>query len=183
MINRAKAAFARNELLNEFIPVPQALRDTMSGSFGDEAQQALLEAQEINNLNTYGYKNWYDFCVAKWGTKWDIGNDDGSQISEIIHEPLNDDDNQLVPSVSMNFQSAWSPPVEAYEVLKELGFDVEATYYEPGMSFCGMWHDGCDSHYDITGDSTWVEKNIPKAIWDAENIVEMMAESEEFDNS
>ncbi len=35
MIKRAYDAFGRNEFLNEFIPVPQDLLNTISGSYGD----------------------------------------------------------------------------------------------------------------------------------------------------
>ena len=29
-----------------------------------------------------------------------------------------------------------------------LGFDVQASYFEPGMSFAGTWHNGVDDYYE-----------------------------------
>jgi hypothetical protein len=45
------------------------------------------------------------------------------------------------------FDSAWSPPVKAYEKLEELGFTITASYYEPGCDFCGEWENGQDYEY------------------------------------
>jgi hypothetical protein len=53
-------------------------------------------------------------------------------------------------------------------------------YYEAGMGFCGTYNseDGGES-YDITGDSSWVELNIPSDIDAQFNISEQMREWEE----
>ena len=74
MIERARKAFNGEGLLQEFIPVPQELRDTVSGSMGEDKREA-HEAQQKANVEKYGYANWYDFCVNEWGTKWEIGAD------------------------------------------------------------------------------------------------------------
>jgi len=82
---------------------------------------------------------WYDWRVQHWGTKWDIGSD-------------NNEAHGLNPTVvgnqaTMSFDSAWAPPIGLYEKLDGLGFLVSATYFEPGMSFCGKWYDGNDEYY------------------------------------
>jgi hypothetical protein len=48
------------------------------------------------------------------------------------------------------FDSAWSPPVNAYEKLVDLGFGVEAMYHEGGMCYAGTWTDGCDDYVDLS---------------------------------
>ena len=53
----------------------------------------------------------------------------------------------------MSFDSAWSPPTQAYEKLVDLGFSVRAYYYECGMGFCGIWDEGFDDYYEISGES------------------------------
>lgn len=69
----------------------------------------------------------YNVALEKWGTKWDV-------------EPLDVDfDGE---TMTTGFDSAWSPPVALYEYLKEQGFEVTASYYEPGMDFGGFWNDG-----------------------------------------
>ena len=115
MIARAKKAFDEGRLLDEFIPVPPSCRDTIAGSVGDPVEQAKLEKAEQDNLDKHGYKNWYDFCVNEWGTKWDIGADG---------QPAQDIEGGLM----LSFDSAWSPPLNAYEKLMDLGFEIEARY-------------------------------------------------------
>lgn len=166
MIERARKAFNDGRLLDEFIPVPQALRDTVSG-FPAEDQRAAHEAQMAENIEKYGYKDWYDFCVNQWGTKWDVGADGQPAIDN--------DTNTLV----MNFDSAWAPPTTAYERLMELGFKILAYYYEPGMAFCGRWDDGDDDYYDYGGmTSDEVAETIPDDLDECFAISESMAEWE-----
>lgn len=166
MIKRAYEAFARSEFLNEFIPVPKDLADTVSGSYADADAQAALQAQEQANIEKHGYKTWYDFCVNEWGTKWDVGDGQGIQTW---------DDHELV----VYFDSAWAPPIAAYEKLMDLGFTVYATYYEPGCAFAGIYEDGTDSCYDLAGmNSSEVRNDIPEELDDAFCISESMAEYE-----
>lgn len=75
--------------------------------------------------------DWYDWSVSNWGTKWDI-NMEGLQF-------------ELLPDgramIHGWFDSAWSPPVGAYEKFCAANDDVYicASYFEPGMSFIGIW--------------------------------------------
>ena len=166
MIVRAREAFARGEFLNEFVPVPKELSDTVAGSHSDEEAQAQLLAQTEDNIKKYGYGNWYDFCVNEWGTKWDVG--DSSGINSCT-------DTELI----VYFDSAWSPPIAAYERLLDLGFTVYATYYEPGCAFAGIWDNGDDDYYDISQmDSGDVQQQLPSELDDAFGISESMAEYE-----
>jgi len=165
MIKRAKEAFAEGEFLNEFIPVPEDLKIT-AGKLGDPVAQAELELKEQANIARHGYKTWYDFCVNEWGTKWDVG--DGSGIQTW-------DEHELI----VYFDSAWSPPVQAYGRLIDLGFTVYATYYEPGSAFAGIWEDGNDDYYDLSGmDSGDVKQQLPQELDDAFGISDAMADWE-----
>lgn len=167
MIQRAKRAFTEGKLLNEFIPVPEDLH-IVAGRVGDDSdpKQIELEAAEKRNIEKYGYKTWYDFCVAEWGTKWDVGGDDGC-VTE-------DSPNKL----TMSFDSAWSPPVDAYVKLEELGFQVRAYYYEPGMCFAGIYEDGSDDCYSDWGDSQGAKDTLPEALDEMFCISESQAEWE-----
>jgi hypothetical protein len=167
MIARAKTAFEAGRLLDEFIPVPQALQ-IVAGRVGadDEPEQIKLHEQTMHNLSTYGYANWHNWCVNEWGTKWDVGNDGECQDVE--------------NGLQLTFDSAWSPPIEAYKRLEEQGFHIEAMYYEPGMAFCGEYTTGLgENTITIEGDSTWVEENVPEVLDHAFAISENMAEWEE----
>jgi hypothetical protein len=166
-IARARQAAEKDGLLNEFIPVPKDLKETISGYMGDEEEQKQLEIQQAYNLKHYGYANWYDFCVNEWGTKWDV-------TGEV--EDYDDD------GIQIYFDSAWAPPIGAYEKLKSMGFEIEANYYEPGCAFVGEWLDGEDFCYQIEGNSEWVRENIPEHLDDAYSISESMEQWEEETN-
>ena len=167
MIARAKTAFEERRLLQEFCPVPKELTDTTAGFMGrDTYAQELLEATEKINLKWFGHKNWYDWCINEWGTKWDVGGDDG----QIMDETPN--------SLSMSFSSAWSPPTEAYRKMEDLGFSIRAFYYESGCAFCGCYDSGYDDCYSIDGNSEWVKDCIPEHIDETFCISESMAEWE-----
>jgi hypothetical protein len=138
MIQRAYDALERGEFLSEFIPVPEQLK-IVAGMVSDEAEQAKLEADTKRNVEELGYGNWYDYCVGEWGTKWDVG----QQGCQDIHP-----EGRMLHT---SFDSAWSPPVNAYEKLMDMGFGVEAMYYEGGMAYAGTWTDGCDDYVDLSG--------------------------------
>lgn len=170
MIARAREAFTKGAFLHEFIPVPLCLTETVAGSFSDPEKQAALEKSEQDNLNAYNYKNWYDFCVNEWGTKWDVGGDDGY---------INDIEGGLI----LSFDSAWAPPIAAYQRLLEQGFKIRAMYYEPGMCFAGVWEDGVDDYYEYSDmSSDDVAKELPVELDEAFGISEQMAEWESEEN-
>jgi hypothetical protein len=81
---RATAANESAAIFNLIKPVPQALQ-IVSGWSGDAEEQAALEEAYQRNLDTYGYQNWYEYCVAEWGTKWDASEAtydlDGNQVT------------------------------------------------------------------------------------------------------
>lgn len=167
MLERARNAFKDGRLLDEFVPVPKELQ-IVAGRVGadDNPDQIALEAAEKSNLEKFGYTNWYDFCVSEWGTKWDVGGD-GYEAQDI-------------PSgLIMSFDSAWAPPIQAYEKMMDLGFSVRASYYEPGMAFCGVWEDGSDDYYDIGNmSSDQVRDLLPEHLDEAYGISECIAEYE-----
>ena len=167
MLERARDALNRGEFLNEFIPVPKELQ-IVSGRVGDatDPAQIELEAQEKSNREQFGYATWYDFCVNEWGTKWDVGGD--GMTCEIENG-----------RIAASFDSAWSPPIAAYEKLVELGFSVRAYYYEGGMNFAGIWEDGIDDFYELETSSEAVREQIPTVLDEMFCISEYMAEYEE----
>ena len=173
MIKRAHDALERGEFLNEFHPVPPDLKIVAGRVGGDEdAEQQALVLQENANRDKYGYANWYDWCVNEWGTKWDVG-DEGSAT-------LNEDG-----SLTASFNSAWSPPIEAYRMLEYLGFKIKAYYFEGGMMFAGIYEDGDDDYYEIGGmNSEQINAELPKELDEMFGISEQVEEyeSEEADD-
>ena len=84
----------------------------------------------------------YGNAVEAWGTKWDV-NTDGMEFT---------DNGDGTAEISGFFDSAWSPPVAAFQTLSE-DLDscyLELCYFEPGMCFVGYWDsEGADDHYTI----------------------------------
>ena len=150
MIERAVRAAGEGRLLSEFVPCPQALLDTEEIRTFDPVARDEIDAKREANIAEYGYASWYDWCIANWDTKWDVD----------CHAVKREDANNAF----MAFDSAWRPPIAFYEQLEQLGFIVEAYWYEPGMMFCGLREDCVDNHYDIHGDSEWVVNNIPEEL-------------------
>ena len=101
-------------------------------------------------------ENWYNWQINNWGTKWDIGAEMGTDREEYHGLKATRVGNE----VSCSFDSAWSPPVGLYDKLVELGYDVKASYWEPGMAFCGIWNDGADNYVEYND-----KDMIPVALW------------------
>lgn len=157
-------------------PYPKAL-DITAGREGpdDSPEQIQLEAAEESNLAKYGYKNWYDWCVSEWGTKWNAGGDnDAMQV---------DFDADGDHSIALfQFDTAWTP---ALGVLHKLAathpqLHIECRYNEPGVGFMGVWTDGLDRCYDnIKGsqDAFW-HTDDGRLLDETFDIVESMQEWE-----
>ena len=110
--------------------------------------------------------------MNKWGTKWDVGGDGSATLNE---------DGSLTAS----FNSAWAPPIEAYRVLEDLGFEIKAYYFEGGMMFAGIYEDGDDDYYEIGGmNSEQINAELPKELDEMFGISEQVEEyeSEEADD-
>ena len=117
-------------LLENLYPTPEELNIGNVSFTVDEQQQA--------NFEKFGYKSWYDWRIDKWGTKW--------PESE-LHLGQNYTENADGTSViAFNFESAWSPPIEAFDkISKDYPNLLFCLYYEePGMCFCGnnVWAKG-----------------------------------------
>ena len=109
-------------------------------------------------------EGWYNFCVNNWGTKWDFGGAGNRGL----------DATRVGNQVSCTFDSAWAPPVGLYEKLVELGYDVKASYWEPGMAFCGTWDNGFDNYMEYTD-----HNEIPVGLWNEYNMDEFFEDEVE----
>jgi hypothetical protein len=118
----------------------------------------------------YDNEKWYGWCVDNWGTKWDIGADMGTDREEWHGLKATRVGNQ----VNCSFDSAWSPPVGLYDKLVELGYDVKASYFEPGMSFCGIWDNGADNYVEYQS-----KDMIPVALWNEFGMEEFFKDDTE----
>jgi len=117
-------------------------------------------------------EDWYNWQINNWGTKWDIGADIGTEKEERYGLKATRVDNE----VSCSFDSAWSPPIGLYGALFTLGYDVRASYWEPGMAFCGIWHNSFDYYVDYQS-----KDMIPVTLWNEYDMAEFFKDDEEID--
>lgn len=124
----------------------------------DESQDAtkLLEFLIPNPEGEWDYR----WCIDNWGTKWDVD----------VHYHERIDENQI----SLSFDSAWGPPIQAYNTLEELGYDVEAHYIEEGMCFIGQYIGGEDESYDYTDVASL--DDVPEELVEHWNLRERLEE-------
>jgi hypothetical protein len=161
-------------------PYPPEL-DITAGREGpdDSPEQRALVAAEESNLDKYGYKNWYDWCVANWGTKWNAGGDnDAMQVDY-------DEDVGNQGIALFQFDTAWAPPLGVLEKLMETHpeLSIECRYHEPGVGFFGVWTDGSDRCYETeqfpkSTDAFWTQHQDGRLLDETFGLVESMQEYE-----
>ena len=119
-----------NALLQQLYPMPEVLEGTTKGT-GEEEQTTFVG----------GHNNWYDWRVDNWATKWDV---DADYLELEVHGDR--------ATISGWFDSAWSPPIGAYEKFLEENEDchIKSYYYEGGMDFGGLWEDFADDMVTIS---------------------------------
>ncbi len=165
-------AIKEGNFCKSIVPIPEDL-NIVAGRVGDDTnpEQIELERKTAENLEKYGVANWYDFCVNYWGTKWDVDPYDPADVAVNEYGIL-----------EFGFDSAWAPPVGIYDKLVEMGYEVEATYYEPGMAYVGRWDNGVDDCIEFGGEtSKTVRDVIGEELDDEYGISECMAEYEDMD--
>jgi Ferredoxin-like domain in Api92-like protein len=98
-------------------------------------QEYLAHMQYLNDK--YGFDNWYDWCNANWGCKWDI--DDLSIDSQTDEE------------LCVSYETPWCPNYDfiAFLGAKFQNLEFELEYYEPGMCFAGILYVQNQTYNDI----------------------------------
>jgi hypothetical protein len=112
----------------------------------NEIRQLLSIAKDSKNQNDFSLENLLpppknctnidDWCMENWGTRWNIK-------AYIDHEDIANENEVgigFTHSVSIKFESAWSPPLEAFEKISRLypSLYFELNYAEEAMDFFGI---------------------------------------------
>ena len=102
-----------------------------------------------NNLEEYENIDWR---LQKWGTKWEVNTQDLCV----------EDNGDGTSDIYGDFDSAWSPPIEAYIAFNEAdnGCEVEGWYSEFGCDYCGLYN---VREGDVYCDSVSAELALPEA--------------------
>jgi hypothetical protein len=116
--------------LNSVIKMPQELKD--------QSSPVRDEVVGKSNLEKYGAKDWYDWAITNWDTKWDV---DARIVSDITSPML-----PGLRTITYEFDSAWNPPLKVYDVLAARfpNTNIYACWDEPGCDFSGyrMYRNG-----------------------------------------
>jgi hypothetical protein len=117
---------------------------------------ALVGRDKSIELNEYEHGGWYDANINYWGCKWDVSYNEAN---------ITYDDE----SITMSFDSAWSPPINFIQHLGRL-FNVkcELYYEEPGCDFCGKSY--FDNENGLTEED--YSYNEGRYLFDKENFFE-----------
>ena len=102
------------------VPRPKSLDITSPAQTDEEKRIA------EDNLKKYGHKNWYDWNIANWGTKWDANCHSVEEDTEY-------------GEVHIHFETPWCPPLEWLEKVSarypSLQFDMSVE--EESNAFIG----------------------------------------------
>jgi hypothetical protein len=111
-------------ILDNLFPTPENLKNTPSGSFASDEQKKVDEKNKSNTAK-FGYKDWYDWNCANYGSKW-------SDYDGVINT-------YEAGLLDVVFVSAWSPIIQGMvHVSKEFPtLNFILTYEEGGMAFLG----------------------------------------------
>ena len=168
IVKNGKYEKPEDGLLEYFYPMPAELRDTTA----DGTKRKKLQKK-------YGFDDWYGWATENWSTKWDIHEFYGDHCDRNY---INDDESEI----SFGFDSAWAPPIGAYEnfLNENSNVSIKATYYEPRCDFMGIWDNGIDDCWTISDtapkgstDKFW-KTSAGKELDDLYGISENMAEYE-----
>ena len=163
---------SEGNLLQYFYPMPKELNDTTSPAPDKTAKdKKLIKARKLE----FGADSWYDWRVNNWSTKWDV-----NEFYGIRRIELGIDESEI----SFGFDSAWAPPIGAYEnfLNENSNVSIKASYYEGGCDFMGIWDNGQDDCYspsDYKSDDCFWKDGVGSTLDDTFNITESMAEYEE----
>jgi hypothetical protein len=144
-IDTLQSAFEKGELLETLRPQP-----TYEG-YMPTGRTAPSE----------GMPDWWNWRIANWGTKWEVGGENCSI------ERVSDTE------IYMVFDSAWSPPVAALQSRDDIAYKLY--YCECGMAFCGVAEGEDGLHIE----ETYNFGEEPEELTERFQITNMMEEDEE----
>jgi hypothetical protein len=132
----------------------------------DPEYQELLKKYEANEAK-YGHRDWVDWCIENWGTKWAPSPND---------RPLEINLNILL----LSYDTEWSPPSRLLQKISELfpTLTITNSFDEEGMEFwgCEAFHGGKEvASYRIS------EGEIPEAFAERRKLLEDKLKCDDHD--
>lgn len=100
-------------------------------------------------IEKYGFKDWYDWSIAHWGTKW---GDCDTSIDEYYTNP-----NDGTRTMELRYETAWGPALEALDHISTMfpKLIFYTFYREEGMGFAG-YHKICNGDVIIDESANFI---------------------------
>ena len=155
-------------LFNALIPMPTEYNNEPASMIKEEKDWS---DNEKLCFEKYGHKDWYSWCNANWGVKWDIS--DGCIISDKsvtkynYDKKVNEETGEKL--VVMQYSTPWGPGDESLaeafcrDEYKSLSFHIY--YEESGMGFHGALtvHNG-EIVYQESDDMSTIRKCLEDSL-------------------
>jgi hypothetical protein len=127
---------------DKIIPMPSDLRSTTAPNSDEAMAKKFLEL--------YDARDWYDWAIKNWDTKWDASFSGKfcvlSHSEKNVEVPENRVPIILDDHAFYAFDTAWSPPISVIDkaagIWPNLTFELK--YGEPGSNYAGkcVWENG-----------------------------------------
>lgn len=121
-------AWRKSALIEDYMPQKEQRKKMLAymkdGADMEQGRQSFI------NEKKYGCKDWYQWSIRNWGTKWDAAE---SSIEDMLPD-----------WIEINFDTAWGPPIEWVLAVEEIfpALNFQLHYDEPGMAFKGVYSCG-----------------------------------------
>jgi len=162
-----------------------AMLDAASNKKKDNFFESLIGVDENETPESLENGGWYNHNIERYGTKWDISYDD------IVVDG---------DSMTLNTESAWSPPIEGMRILSTMyDVSVQMYYEEPGADYCGRAtiqsgnvheedYDYQEGIYQFEGFNEWFDREfinsgleyIVDDIEEGDDLVELIKDNYHF---
>lgn len=110
----------------------ESLKQRLTEKDFEEARTAIM------NIQLYGTKDWYEWAIQNWGTKW---NAYSISVGEILPE-MNDTNTIVDYKCEVQFDTAWSTPVpvliQLSKMFPTLSFEIKFADEDIGNN-CGIY--------------------------------------------
>ena len=158
-LENIRKAFCEGKLLDYLLPMPEGLKNQEIASLSEKEKERL----EQHNIALYGNIDWYYWTNQNWGTKWDVGADDSKAYENNdygVADNIDMNKDEFKYSMKLSFDSAWGPPREAIEKLRDHDVWFILTYYEGGIGFCGILSSNDEDEWDTSEAPEWIREEF-----------------------
>jgi hypothetical protein len=165
---------------NKIVPMPKGIAETcyhdtifeITKTKTDAEIQELEDNRKIleeHNQKEHGYRNWYDWSVDNWDTKWNSYD-------------------CLISSEFVSFYTAWSPPLKVIkELAKITGESFRLAYLDEGRMFCGVYQvapDGSENdecYKDCENVPFWLQEELSMYDYDEDGEMVFWSDGSRYD--